>query len=273
MAIRKNKKRFDPRYFMDEKMEEPLNEGREERPAIRISVPKPPPPKKPKKRKDKQDKIYNNAGDFTSVDHSIDHSLEEGLENVTPENLAIVAQAAAIVAGNFAPAVILGALGMKLKEAVDFLWRESGKPGDPPNVDEKDLEESVGLAGSAVDQMRAQAAQQGSPKAAQEAARRLYSLVGTQQMHDALWTVRENFPSLGDVNRMKNDKLMGSEFASEELKNAIRILVLLGENLDKWCPDCDLKRQTEYVPEDPQDVAEPGQLQEKRRRLKKKRFK
>ena len=92
-------------------------------------------------------------------------------------------------------------------------------------------------------------------------------------MHDALWTVRENFPSLGDVNRMKNDKLMGSEFASEELKNAIQILVLLGENLDKWCPDCDLKRQTEYVPEDPQDVAEPGQLQEKRRRLKKKRFK
>ena len=268
MAIRKNKKRFDPRYFMDERTETPLNEEKGERPSLRIPASNPAADKwhreqaeaaREEEERKKRDAgpIDDNAGRYGQI--------PEGLENVTPENLAIVAQAAAIVAGNFAPAVILGALGLKLKDAIDYL-RANSEPATPP---EEDLEEnSAGWAGAAVDQLRGSARPQGS---ADEAAKRLYSLVGDQKMHDALQTIKDNFPSLGDVKKL--EPMTDSEFADDKLRNAIKILTVLGKRIEEWCPDCEMQRKSSKMPEDPTDIPEPGQLQEKRRRLKKKRFK
>lgn len=230
MAIRKNKKRFDPRYFMDEKMEEPLKENRYERqqPAVRKHEWDEEDERRQKEWEKKQKRIKDEK-DAPRGSADINYSLEEGLENVTPENLAIVAQAAAIVAGNFAPAIILGALGMKLKDAVDFLWRESGKPGDPPNVDEDDLKESLGMTGAKISQMKAGAQPPGSYD---EAASMLYELIGSKYVPEALMKVKQNASALGDVGKLEG--IIGSEFATEEVENAIRILKVLGKHQSEW---------------------------------------
>ena len=142
MAFKKNKRRFDPRYFMDEKTEEPLKESGK-RPSLRIPGTDPAADRwhseQEQAARDKEEEkrkasgpIDDNAGRYGQI--------PEGLENVTPENLAIVAQAAAVVTGNFAPALIIAALGMKLKEAVEFLWKESGNIGRPPEVGPEDTE-------------------------------------------------------------------------------------------------------------------------------------
>ena len=230
MAIRKNKKRFDPRYFMDEKMEEPLKENRYERqqPVVRKHEWDEEDERRQKEWEKKQKRIKDEK-DAPRGSADINYSLEEGLENVTPENLAIVAQAAAIVAGNFAPAIILGALGMKLKDAVDFLWRESGKPGDPPNVDEDDLKESLGMTGAKISQMKAGAQPPGSYD---EAASMLYELIGSKYVPEALMKVKQNASALGDVGKLEG--IIGSEFATEEVENAIRILKVLGKHQSEW---------------------------------------
>ena len=56
--------------------------------------------------------------------------ISEGIENITPENLAIVFQALGQMADNFAPSVISAALAMPLMDAIKYL--RDNQPPKPP---------------------------------------------------------------------------------------------------------------------------------------------
>jgi hypothetical protein len=56
--------------------------------------------------------------------------ISEGIENITPENMAIVFQALGQMAGNFAQPVITAALAMPLMDAIKYL--RDNKPPKPP---------------------------------------------------------------------------------------------------------------------------------------------
>ena len=90
MARRKNTRRFDPRYFMDEKtdaVEEPLKEIRYQ-PVKHQDAWTPEDERRQKEWEEKQKRIKKEK-DAPRGSADINYSLEEGLENVTPENIAI----------------------------------------------------------------------------------------------------------------------------------------------------------------------------------------
>jgi hypothetical protein len=286
MAIRKNKKRFDPRYFMDEKTEQPINESRQIEKTIDDSGARDEylrrkreeEERKEATRRSKEGPVDNNVVRHTTADHSVDHSLEEGdLSHLAdPAVWEALGQGLAHLAKTWIPLIGTAGFAVVAKDAIEYL-RGGSKPEDAlqqavqraESGSKEELEEnSAGWAGAAVDQLRGGASPQGS---ADEAAKRLYALVGDQKMHDALQTIKDNFPNLGDVKKL--EPMADSEFADDKLRNAIKILSVLGKRVDEWCPDCEMQRKSSKMPKDPTDVAEPGQLQERRRRLRKKRSK
>ena len=118
MAIRKNKKRFDPRYFMDEKMEEPtLKEGRE------LHAPQYDPREQKKweeeqKRKEKEDK----EKDVPRGSADIDFTMQEDLSHLAdPAVWEALGLAAAKMASIWVPLLGIGGLGIIIKDAIDYL--------------------------------------------------------------------------------------------------------------------------------------------------------
>tara|TARA_Y100001973_G_C5198086_1_gene335704 strand:+ start:2089 stop:2820 length:732 start_codon:yes stop_codon:yes gene_type:complete len=229
MAIRKNKKRFDPRYFMDEKMEEPtLKEGRE------LYAPQYDPHEQKRweeeqERKEKKDK----KKDVPRGSEEINYSLEEGLENVTPENLAIVAQAAAIVAGNFAPAVIIGAIGMKLKDAIDYL-RANSSQEEAPSEELNELNEPMVF----LDQLQGALAASGY-YSEQELEKKIHAMAElvSPDVVAAMDAIKRNSVTIGDLHT----KLGGTILRDENIEklepgtaNLFTILKVLGKYRTEW---------------------------------------
>jgi len=361
MAIRKNKKRFDPRYFMDEKMEEPLTESGQKEKQIDDSGPRAEylrrkaedAEREKERRRRRQGPIDDNVGRHTRADHSVDHSLEEDLSHLSdPAVWEALGLGAAKLASIWVPLLGIGGLGIIIKDAIEYLKNtpqsshedalqhavqkaESGPPSQPSHLlktaveankfddfeefrrlidDEelvsrlisatKDLKPTMGIrtglslailklkqgnsehienfisrygskeglkeisqATQWVDIERGKAQ---PPGAYDAGAKRLATLVD-KKMVNALKTVRQHWPNLGDVKRL--EAYAKSELADEESKNAIAILSSLGKHVNEWCPECAHKRATSELPSDAQDVPMPGNLEERRRRLKKKRSK
>lgn len=236
MAIRKNKKRFDPRYFMDERTETPLNEGKAERPSLRIPASNPAADRwhreqaeaareEEEKKKREAGPIDDNAGRYGQI--------PEGLENVTPENLAIVAQAAAIVAGNFAPAVILGALGMKLKDAIDYL-RANSPPEAPPEEELNEVNEPTVF----LSQLKAKMEQEGlySEEDLQNKISAMAELMSPNVI-DAMQIVVNNAQAVGDIHMKMGATLLSDKNIGRlepETKTLLRILKVLGKYQREW---------------------------------------
>ena len=270
MAFKKNKKRFDPRYFMDEKTEElkTIEEGRSKLPVPPCAPKRLPAPaydpaeqaqwerRRKEEEEEEERNINNNVGRYGQI--------PEGIENITPENIEIVAQAVRQIGYNFAGPVLIGALGMTLQNAIEYLKGKEA-PSAPPQEDQE-LEETQ--AALAIDIERGKAMPAGSYD---EAAKRLYALVGTQQMQDALWAIKGNFPNLGDVKRL--EAYSEAEWADDKFKNAVKILSVLGNTVNEWCPKCNINKQATKIPKNSADVPSPGQLQERRRRQRKIRSK
>tara|TARA_R110002020_G_scaffold115468_2_gene265404 strand:+ start:209 stop:556 length:348 start_codon:yes stop_codon:yes gene_type:complete len=56
--------------------------------------------------------------------------ISEGIENITPENIAIIVQALGMIVGNLSPALLIGILG---KTAYDAIKAATGEmPPKPP---------------------------------------------------------------------------------------------------------------------------------------------
>jgi len=360
MAIRKNKKRFDPRYFMDEKMEEPLKESNQkgltidDNPTAREKYYQDQKDKKDQERRKKSKRDYGNiegnVDRHTNANHSVDHSLEEDLSHLAdPAVWEALGLGAAKLAGIWVPLLGIGGLGIIIKDAIEYLKNtpqsshedalqhavqkaESGSPShllktaveankfedfeefrrlidDEELVSRlisatKDLKPTMGIrTGLSLAILKLK---QGNsehienfisrygtkerlkeisqatlwadiergkalpPGAWDAGAKRLAALVDGR-MVNALKTIREYWPNLGDVKRL--EAYAKSELADEESKNAISILSSLGKHVNEWCPECVHKRATSELPSDAQDVPMPGNLEERRRRLRKKRSK
>lgn len=229
MAIRKNKKRFDPRYFMDEKMEE----GRE------LHAPQYDPhqqdqweKEQERKKKEKKDK------DVPRGSEEIDYSLKEGdLSHLAdPAVWEALGLAAAKMASIWVPLLGIGGLAVIIKDAIEYLKKSPESSHDDAiryAVDNaasgEKLDENVAMAGAVIDQMKAVADPPGS---FDDAAKGLYSLVGVEQIPRALQTIKDNAASLGDVPKLA--KVAEHELADDELKNAIRMLIVLGKYQKEW---------------------------------------
>ena len=123
---RKNKKRFDPRYFMNEKMEEPIVEEPKSQDRTQIPLYDEFDEERQREylRKKQAAEDRHKEKDVPRGSADVSFELKEGLENITPENIAIIVQAALQVGHNFAPAILIGALGMKLKDAIEYLKKQ-----------------------------------------------------------------------------------------------------------------------------------------------------
>jgi len=241
---RKNKKRFDPRYFMDEKMEELLNEERGERPSLRIPASNPAADRwhreqEESARKEEEEKrksagpIDNNAGRIGQI--------PEGLENITPENIAIIVQAALQVGHNFAPAILIGALGMKLKDAIEYLKKQKPESYEDEEEWEEDDRDLLAMQYDADDTQQAwrdsieevlQTAMGGATGFNQQAAAGLYDLVDPR-IEKSMKKIKDNSIHLGDIKLLKN-LVRNREDITEEQKNLIRILNVLAGTQDQW---------------------------------------
>jgi|TARA_R110000824_G_scaffold315075_3_gene502153 hypothetical protein len=140
MAIRKNKKFIDPRYFMDEKTDV-IEEARDSEGNWKSRFPKSSrdkddvyidrtrddrlPGQKLRDRGEHPDQLKMSPEDRVAdwkkrskyfEENVGEEDLEEGFENVTPENIQIVADAFKQVAISFSPAIIMPALVLLYKE-------------------------------------------------------------------------------------------------------------------------------------------------------------
>ena len=236
MAIRKNKKRFDPRYFMDERTETPLNEEKGERPSLRIPASNPAADRwhreqaeaareEEEKKKREAGPIDDNAGRYGQI--------PEGLENITPENLAIVAQAVLQIGHNFAPALLIGALGMKLKDAIDYL-RANSPPEAPPEEELNEVNEPAVF----LSQLKAELQQTGlySEKDLQDKIDAMANLA-SPKIVDALQTIADNAQAVGDIHIKLGAKVLSDERVDKlepGTANLFRILKVLGKYRREW---------------------------------------
>ena len=132
MAIRKNKKFIDPRYFMDEKTET-INEAWDSagkwksrysdgRSKSSDAEPETDSDRKARRAKEAREDARRREDGLPPIKSKYfeenvgEEDLEEGFENVTPENIQIVADAFKQVAINFAPAIIIPALVLLYNE-------------------------------------------------------------------------------------------------------------------------------------------------------------
>lgn len=233
MPIRKNKKRFDPRYFMDEKMEEPtLKEGRE------LYAPQYDPreqerweKEQKRKKKEKKDK------DVPRGSEEINYSLKEDLSHLAdPAVWEALGLGAAKMASIWVPLLGIGGLAVIIKDAIDYLKKSPESSHDDAlqyavdkAASENELEENLGMTGAKISQMKSAAQPPGSYD---DAASMLYELIGSKYVPEALMKVKQNASALGDVGKLEG--IIGSEFATEEIENAIRILKVLGKHQSEW---------------------------------------
>ena len=120
MAIRKNTKRIDPRYFLNETTTRGLDEN-----VVGLVMGINQAIAKAGGSRDEKPKYY--SAEIAKmkitkqqlkqiIKEELDATMDEGLENVTPENIQIAVEAFKQVAMNLAPAVVLPALMMAYKE-------------------------------------------------------------------------------------------------------------------------------------------------------------
>ena len=239
MPIRKNKKRFDPRYFMDEKMEAPLKENRYKRqqPAVRKHKWDEEDERRQKEWEKKQKRIKDEK-DTPRGSADINYSLEEGdLSHLAdPAVWEALGLGAAKMASIWVPLLGVGGLAVIIKDAIDYLKRSPESSHDDAlqyavdkAASENELEESLGMTGAKISQMKAGAQPPGSYD---EAASMLYELIGSKYVPEALMKIKQNASALGDVGKLEG--IIGSEFATEEVENAIRILKVLGKHQSEW---------------------------------------
>jgi len=234
MAIKKNKKRFDPRYFMDEKTENSLNEEKSKRPGLRIPASNPAADKwhreqadaaEEKEKERKEGPIDNNVGRYGQI--------PEGIENITPENLATVVQAVLQIGQNFAPAVLMGALGMKLKDAIDYL-RANSPPEAPPKEELNEINEPAVF----LSQIQAAMAQTGwyTEEELQSRISAMAELMSPQVVK-ALETIANNSQAVGDIHMKLGAKALSDgriDKLEPSTRNLLRILKVLGKYQSEW---------------------------------------
>jgi len=213
MAIKKNKKRFDPRYFMDERLEE-------QREQLPVPLPDP------------REQAQWEEGQRRKED--VDYSLKkEGIENITPENLAIVVRAVLQIGQNFAPAVLMGALGMKLQDAIDYL-RANSAPEAPPKEELNEINEPAIF----LSHIQAAMAQTGW-YTEEELQSRILGMAElmTPQVIAALETIANNSQAVGDIHMKLGAKGLSDgriDKLEPSTKNLLRILKVLGKYQSEW---------------------------------------
>jgi len=131
MPIRKNKKRFDPRYFMNEKLEEPLKESNQKGLTIDHSVAKDEYHRRQAEKKDEERRkesernygnIEGNVDKHTTVNHSVNHSLEEDLSHLAdPEVWKALGEGGAKMLSIWVPLILSGGLATVLGDAIKYL--------------------------------------------------------------------------------------------------------------------------------------------------------
>ena len=241
--------------------------------------------RKKKKKKDKD--VPRGSSD---IDYSFEEGLNEvglplpGLEHIGPQEVTDILQAAAKFTSIWVPLMGAGGIAVIMYNAFEYLKNNTNSSEEEAvkaaahQIKQAKEAEAGDNSGSELKEI-SQATQwvdiergKAQPPGAYDAgAKRLATLVD-KKMVNALKTVRQHWPNLGDVKRL--EAYAKSEFADEESKNAISILSSLGKHVNEWCPECVHKRATSELPSDAQDVPMPGNLEErKRRRLKKKRSK
>ena len=136
---RKNKKRFDPRYFMNEKMEEPIVE--EPKSQDRTQIPLYDEFDEERQREYLRQKQAaedrHKEKDVPRGSADVSFELKEGLENITPENIEIVATALAQIFANFSPAILIAILGQQAYDAIKVATAPSTVA--PPEVNDDEV--------------------------------------------------------------------------------------------------------------------------------------
>mgnify|MGYP003672023753 CR=1 FL=1 len=246
MAFKKNKKRFDPRYFMDEKTEElkTIEEGRSKLPVPPCAPKRLPAPAydpaeqaqwEERRRKEKAEgerNINNNVGRYGQI--------PEGIENITPENIEIVVNAALQIGHNFAGPVLIGALGMTLQNAIEYLKGKEA-PSAPPQEDQGINETNYPTV--FLDNLKSSL--RNDPSYKPEDLDKKIGAMGelmTPQVISALQIIADNADAVGDIHMkigalalIDNRQNMSDGPTAAEL-NLFRILKVLGKYRKEWEP-------------------------------------
>ena len=247
MAFKKNKKRFDPRYFMDEKTEElkTIEEGRSKLPVPpcapkRLPAPAYDPAEQAqweRRRKEEEEKaegernINNNVGRYGQI--------PEGIENITPENIEIVAQAVLQIGYNFTGPVLIGALGMTLQNAIEYLKGKGGAPSAPPQEDQGINETNYPTV--FLDNLKSSL--RNDPSYKPEDLDKKIGAMGelmTPQVISALQIIADNADAVGDIHMkigalaLIDNRQNMPDGPTDDEKNLFRILKVLGKYRKEW---------------------------------------
>lgn len=255
MAIRKNKKRFDPRYFMDEKMEEPLNESNRKGLTIDNSGAKKKyyqdqedQEDKERRKKSKRDygNIEGNVDRHTTADHSVNHSLEEGdLSHLAdPAVWEALGQGLAHLAKIWVPLIGTAGFAIVAKDAIEYLKggskledalqqaaakAESGQEEELNEINEP----TVFLS-----QLKARMEQEGyySEEDLQNKISAMAELMSPNVI-DAMQIVANNSQAVGDIHMKMGATLLSDKNIGRlepETKTLLRILKVLGKYQREW---------------------------------------
>lgn len=243
MAIRKNKKRFDPRYFMDERMEESstIKEARE------LHAPRYDPSEQARweqeqerKKKEKEEK------DVPRGSEDVDYSLEEGdLSHLAdPAVWEALGQGLAHLAKIWVPLIGTAGFAIVAKDAIEYLKggskledalqqaaakAESGQEEELNEVNEP----TVFLS-----QLKARMEQEGlySEEDLQNKISAMAELMSPNVI-DAMQIVANNAQAVGDIHMKMGATLLSDKNIGRlepETKTLLRILKVLGKYQREW---------------------------------------
>lgn len=256
MAIKKNKKRFDPRYFMDEKTEQPINESRQIEKTIDDSGARDEylrrkheeAEREKATRRSKEGPVDNNVVRHTTADHSVDHSLEEGdLSHLAdPAVWEALGQGLAHLAKIWIPLIGTAGFAVVAKDAIEYL-RGGSKPEDA-------LQQAVSKAEAGrergeelnevnepavfLSQIQAVMAQTGwyTEEELQSRISAMAELMSPQVVK-ALETIANNSQAVGDIHMKLGAKALSDgriDKLEPSTKNLLRILKVLGKYQNEW---------------------------------------
>ncbi len=256
MAIKKNKKRFDPRYFMDEKTEQPINESRQIEKTIDDSGARAEYLRRKREeaerekatRRSKEGPVDNNVVRHTTADHSVDHSLEEGdLSHLAdPAVWEALGQGLAHLAKTWIPLIGTAGFAVVAKDAIEYL-RSGSKPEDAlqqavskAEAGQEGGEELNEVNEPAVflSQIQAVMAQTGwyTEEELQSRISAMAELMSPQVVK-ALETIANNSQAVGDIHIKLGAKALSDgriDKLEPSTKNLLRILKVLGKYQKEW---------------------------------------
>ncbi len=254
MAIKKNKKRFDPRYFMDEKTEQPINESRQIEKTIDDSGARDEylrrkheeAEREKATRRSKEGPVDNNVVRHTTADHSVDHSLEEGdLSHLAdPAVWEALGQGLAHLAKIWVPLIGTAGFAIVAKDAIEYLKggskledalqqaaakAESGQEEELNEINEP----TVFLS-----QLKARMEQEGlySEEDLQNKISAMAELMSPNVI-DAMQIVANNAQAVGDIHMKMGATLLSDKNIGRlepETKTLLRILKVLGKYQREW---------------------------------------